>query len=163
MSANTILLDFSVDPSAVKNESQVSVVSSNIENVLREYLANLKVLTTIRLETDLLKLYSSDGGLSATLRIFNTGLITLNIEFFKGESQEALLSFEVILLKECLVYFVKILLQRTKVLEQKLRIVLNCYRSKLLPPIKRGAYIDVYILSSGEFLGQRLFCGAIPS
>ncbi|XP_015836536.1 spermine synthase isoform X2 [Tribolium castaneum] len=135
MSVNTILMDFSVDPSAVKNDSQVSVVSSNIENVLREYLANLKTLTTIRLETDVLRLYSSDGGLSATLRIFNTGLITLNIEYLKGESQEALLSFE-----------------RTKVLEQKLRIVLNCYRCKLLPPIKRGAYIDVYILSSDDRL-----------
>ncbi|XP_044261658.1 spermine synthase isoform X2 [Tribolium madens] len=135
MSVNTILMDFSVDPSAVKNDSQVSVVSSNIENVLREYLANLKTLTTIRLETDVLRLYSSDGGLSATLRIFNTGLITLNIEYLKVESQEALLSFE-----------------RTKVLEQKLRIVLNCYRCKLLPPIKRGDYIDVYILSSDDRL-----------
>ncbi|XP_063927037.1 spermine synthase-like isoform X2 [Zophobas morio] len=135
MSVHTTLLDFSVDPSAVKNESQVSVVCSNIENVLREYLTNLKTLATIPFETDLLKLYSSDGGVSATLRVFQTGLITLNIEYLKAESQEAQLSFE-----------------RTKVLEQKLRIVLNCFRSKLLPPIKRGTHIDVYILSSDDRL-----------
>lgn len=96
MSVNTILLDFSVDPSAVKNESQVSVVCSNIENVLREYVTNLKTLTTIPFETDLFKLFSSDGGVSIILRIFNTGLITLNIEYLKAEAQESQISFEVI-------------------------------------------------------------------
>jgi spermine synthase len=131
MSVNTILMDFSVDPSTVKNESQVSQVCSNIENVLREHLTSLKTLTTVPFDADTLKLYSFDGGVAATLRVFNTGLITLNIEFLKAEAQESHLTFE-----------------RTKVLEQKLRIVLKCYRSKLLPPIKRGAHIDVYILSS---------------
>lgn len=95
MSVHTTLLDFSVDPSTVKNESQVSVLCSNIENVLREYLPNLKTLTSIPFDTDLFKLYSSDGGVTTTLRIFNNGLITLNIEYLKAESQEAQLSFEV--------------------------------------------------------------------
>jgi spermine synthase len=135
MSVNTILMDFSVDPSTVKNESQVSQVCSNIENVLREHLTSLKTLTTVPFDADTLKLYSFDGGVAATLRVFNTGLITLNIEFLKAEAQESHLTFE-----------------RTKVLEQKLRIVLKCYRSKLLPPIKRGAHIDVYILSSDDRL-----------
>lgn len=60
---------------------------------------------------------------------------------------------------------VNILLQRTKVLEQKLRIVLKCYRSKLLPPIKRGAHIDVYILSSGSklFFSRGCVNGVVPA
>ncbi|XP_044261657.1 spermine synthase isoform X1 [Tribolium madens] len=136
MSVNTILMDFSVDPSAVKNDSQVSVVSSNIENVLREYLANLKTLTTIRLETDVLRLYSSDGGLSATLRIFNTGLITLNIEYLKVESQEALLSFE-----------------RCRELDRDIvERVVGIHRSQALVPIKRGTFKRYYPTSDDRLL-----------
>lgn len=96
MSVNTILLDFAVDPSTVKNESQISTVLSSIENVLREYLTNLKKLTTVALEADRLFLYSSDGSATTNIRVSNTGLITLNIEFLIGEAQEPLLNFEVI-------------------------------------------------------------------
>lgn len=97
MSVNTILLDFTVDPSTVKNESQISTLLSNIENVLREYLTNLKKLTTVSLEADRVFLYSSDGSATINIRVSNTGLLTLNIEFLIGEAQEPLLSFEVII------------------------------------------------------------------
>lgn len=95
MSVHTILLDFSVDPSVVKTESQLPVIASNIENVLREYLSGLKLLTSIPFETDLFQLYSGEGGISVNLRIFKTGLITINIEYLKNERDEELLNFEV--------------------------------------------------------------------
>ncbi|XP_063927035.1 spermine synthase-like isoform X1 [Zophobas morio] len=136
MSVHTTLLDFSVDPSAVKNESQVSVVCSNIENVLREYLTNLKTLATIPFETDLLKLYSSDGGVSATLRVFQTGLITLNIEYLKAESQEAQLSFE-----------------RCKEINRDLtERVVGVQRSQAFVPIKRGTFSRYFPSSDDRLL-----------
>ncbi|RZB39879.1 spermine synthase [Asbolus verrucosus] len=135
MSVNTILMDFSVDPSAVKNESQVSTACSSVENVLREHLPNLKTLTTIPSETDLLKLYSSDGGVSATLRVFNTGLITLNIEYLKAESQEPLLSFE-----------------RCKVLKQDISEHVGAGRSQAYVPVRRGTFKRYYPTSDDRLL-----------
>lgn len=41
-------------------------------------------------------------------------------------------------------------LQHMKNLEQKFRNALNAFRSKLFPPLKRGAAFDVYLTSSGS-------------
>lgn len=42
-----------------------------------------------------------------------------------------------------------IFFQRSKQLEQRTRIALTSFRSKIFPPIKRGAKFDVYLSSSG--------------
>lgn len=95
MAVNTILLDFSVDPKLVKDESQLCVVFTNIENILRDFLGNLQVSTSLHVAGGLLKLYTSDFGTVTTVRIFNNGLVTVNIEYYKEEKQEALFSYEV--------------------------------------------------------------------
>lgn len=95
MAVNTILMDFSIDPKQVKNDSQLSVILTNVENILRDYLTNLKLINTFSVEDGIFKLYSSDLGSIVNIRIFGNGLITVNIEYYKGEKQEPLLSFEV--------------------------------------------------------------------
>lgn len=95
MAVNTILLDFSVDPDQVKNQIQQNTLAQNIENVLRDYLTNLSVLNSLPLDGGLFKLYTSDMGATTALRIFNNGLITLNIDYFKGEKQEPIFNFDV--------------------------------------------------------------------
>ncbi|CAH1381688.1 hypothetical protein MTP99_005634 [Tenebrio molitor] len=136
MSVNTILMDFSVDPSTVKNESQVSQVCSNIENVLREHLTSLKTLTTVPFDADTLKLYSFDGGVAATLRVFNTGLITLNIEFLKAEAQESHLTFE-----------------RCRELDRDIvERVVGIQQSQAYVPVKRGTFRRYYPTSDDRLL-----------
>lgn len=95
MAVNTLLLDFSVDQSEVKTESQISVITTNVENILRDYLTNLKLINSINVDGGLFKLYTSDKGAVSNIRVYNNGLITINIEYYKGEKQEPLLSFEV--------------------------------------------------------------------
>lgn len=95
MAVNTILLDFSVDPNCVKNDNQLSVISTNVENVLRDYLTNMKLQNNMMLDDSLFKLYSGDLGVICTVRVFNNGLVTINIEYYKGDKQEPLIDYEV--------------------------------------------------------------------
>lgn len=95
MAVNTILLDFSIDPQAIKSESQLAVISTNIENILRDFLTNLKLVSSISLDGGLVKFYTSDPGATTKLRIYGNGLITINIDYFKGDTQKPLLTYEV--------------------------------------------------------------------
>ncbi|GJQ75341.1 hypothetical protein Trydic_g23521 [Trypoxylus dichotomus] len=94
MAVNTILLDFSVDPNCVKNDNQLSVISTNVENVLRDYLTNMKLQNNMMLDDSLFKLYTGDLGVICTVRVFNNGLVTINIEYYKGDKQEPMIDYE---------------------------------------------------------------------
>lgn len=98
MAVNTLLLDFSVDPAQVQNDNQTSVLLTKVENILRDYLSNLKLINNFNLDGSTVKVFTSDLGTVTTLRIYNHGLITINIEYFKGDNQEPVISFEVIFL-----------------------------------------------------------------
>lgn len=95
MAVNTILLDFSVDPKSAKNDSALTLLASNIEEVFRDFLTNLKVINNFNLDGSLVKIYTADTGALVNLRIFTSGLITVNIDYFKGDSDDPLLSFDV--------------------------------------------------------------------
>lgn len=156
MAVNTLLMDFSVEPTETRSESQVSALASNLEKILRDYLTNLKSLYTFVVDGGIFKLYSSDFGATTNLRIFGSGLITVNIEYFKEEKQEPLLTFEVRSLRNrhlrILITILCVLLQQSKQLEQCICMSLNCFRTKLFPPLKRGASFDVYLTSSGSIM-----------
>lgn len=95
MAVNTLLLDFSVDTAQVKNENNVTILFTKVENILRDYLVNLKPVNSFHVESSSIKVYTSDLGTLTTLRIYNHGLLTINIEYYKSETQEPLISFEV--------------------------------------------------------------------
>lgn len=95
MAANTLLLDFSVQPSDLKTDQDLSAVATKIESVLRDYLTNLKTVNSLPVDGGLLKLYTSDRGVTTSVRVYNSGLITVNIEYFKGDGQEPVLDYKV--------------------------------------------------------------------
>lgn len=95
MAVNTLLLDFSIDPSQIKSENQITIISTKLENILRDFLTNFKPSNSFHLEGSTIKVYTSDLGTLTTVRIYNHGLITVNIEYYKGENQEPVISFEV--------------------------------------------------------------------
>lgn len=164
MAVNTLLIDFSVDPTETRNESQVSTLATNVEKILRDYLSNLKLMNTFIIDGGIFKLYTSDFGATTNLRIFNNGLITVNIEYYKDDKQEPLLTYEVIgpakfdvfCYRRLFFFFFDYLFtfefQQSKQLEQCICMSLNCFRTKLFPPLKRGASLDVYLTSSGSNL-----------
>ena len=96
MAVHTILLDFSVHPDQVNNENKLCVIFTNVENVLRDYLTNMNMVNSVSLQDSYFKLYTCDRGATCTLRAFNNGLITINIDYYKAEKQEPLISYEVI-------------------------------------------------------------------
>lgn len=95
MAVNTLLLDFSVQPSDLKNENDMSTVALKVENVLRDYLTNLKPVDSFAVDGGLFKLYTSDRGVVTSVRVYDSGLVTVNVEYFKGEGQEAILDYKV--------------------------------------------------------------------
>lgn len=136
----------------------MTALAETIESILKDYLANLKSLNTLNIDGGLFKLYSSDFGAITNLRIYNNGLITINIDYYKEEKQEPLLTYEVCIesaVQLSVTFFFCLFLQQSKQLEKKICVSLNCFRTKLFPPLKRGASFDVYLTSSGSIPRSR--------
>lgn len=95
MVAHTVLLDFTVSSNMIADMEQRSGLKSAIANVLSEHFVGLKPLTESNIDGSLLVLYTGPRGSLITVRGYTEGLITLNIEYYKQDDQEALLTFEV--------------------------------------------------------------------
>lgn len=95
MSVHTLLMDFFVDSTLVKNENQVASIFTKIENILRDYLTNFKSVSTFHADGDFVKIYFSDLGTMTTMRIYSHGFLTINIEFFSPEGTAPALAFDV--------------------------------------------------------------------
>ena len=95
MVAHTVLLDFTVSSSVIADMEKRSGLKSAIANVLAEHFTGLKPLTESNIDGSLLILYTGPRGSLITVRGYTEGLITLNIEYYKQDDQEALLTFEV--------------------------------------------------------------------
>lgn len=95
MAANSVLLDFSIEPSRVTDELSrkdiVKVIKENVE----KYFGNLKMVYDMLVDDGYLCILSDNSGVIFTLRFFNEGLITLNIEYFRKDSDPQKISFEV--------------------------------------------------------------------
>lgn len=95
MVAHTVLLDFTVSANAILDNDKRSKLKSTIGNVLSEHFDGLKPLTECNVDGGLLVLYTGPRGSLITVRGYSEGLITVNIEYYKRDDEEALLSFEV--------------------------------------------------------------------
>lgn len=104
MSVQTILLDFSLEPARVGDESGQKTVFGQLETVLKDYIPNLYLVADIKIDGGSLKLLTGKKGTSVTIRVFDRGLITVNIEYFKEDTEDPLISFKVIFIK---LYFKK--------------------------------------------------------
>ncbi|CAL1689449.1 unnamed protein product [Lasius platythorax] len=135
MVAHTVLLDFTVSSSVIADMEKRSGLKSAIGNVLAEHFIGLKPLTESNIDGSLLVLYTGPRGSLITVRGYTEGLITLNIEYYKQDDQEALLTFE-----------------QLRYLEADVAMALNSQRSKHLPPIRRGTIYDLYLTLSDERL-----------
>lgn len=95
MVAHTVLLDFTVSGNVIADVEKRSNLKSRIANVLSEHFVGLKPLTESNIDGSLLVLYTGPRGSLITVRGYSEGLITVNIEYYKRDDEEALLSFEV--------------------------------------------------------------------
>lgn len=95
MVAHTVLLDFTVPSSVIGDIENRSNLKLAIANVLREHFDGVKPLTESNIDGSLLVLYTGPRGSLITVRGYTEGLITINIEYYKRDDEEALLNFEV--------------------------------------------------------------------
>lgn len=73
-------------------------LQESVEKVLLEYLPSLKQQYTHRMSASLVVLYHSDKDVLITVRIFDRGLVSCNIEYYKEETDPPLLTYEVSLM-----------------------------------------------------------------
>lgn len=96
MAVNTILLDFSVTPSKIIEHNERKALQSTAEKVLSTFLPELKQIhCTDFIEGGCIAIYSGVRNSFVSFRAFSQGLLTINIEYYKADSEEPLLSFEV--------------------------------------------------------------------
>lgn len=101
MAVNTVLIDFSVEETKLQEENYRDSVIKGVETVLTNHLKELQPLYSTKLTGNLasqasqVNIYQSIRGALVTLRIFNNGLVTVNIEYYKSNEEEAIISYDV--------------------------------------------------------------------
>lgn len=95
MSVQTMLLDFSIDPARVGDENGQKMIFGQVETVLKEYVPNLILAADINIDGGSLKLMTGKKGSTVTVRMFDRGLVTINIEYYKDDNEEPLINFKV--------------------------------------------------------------------
>ncbi|XP_015591721.1 spermine synthase isoform X2 [Cephus cinctus] len=135
MVAHTVLLDFTVSVNVIADVEKRSNLKSTIANVLAEHFNGLKPLTESNIDGSLLVLYTGPKGSLITVRGYIEGLVTVNVEYYKRDDEDALLTFE-----------------QWRYLEADVAVALNSQRSKRLPPVRRGTIYDLYLTLSDERL-----------
>lgn len=95
MSVQTVLLDFSIDPVRIGDEVASKDLLKFIKQGLKKYFENLKFVYDLKTEDGYLCLFTDKNLVFIQIRFFNHGIITINIEYFKGETENQIMSFEV--------------------------------------------------------------------
>ncbi|CAD7082079.1 unnamed protein product [Hermetia illucens] len=121
MCAHSILLDFLMDPTRFADDNQRNVIFKTIFGELENVFPQLKTVYEMATEDGYLYVLAHNNVLIITLRFFNQGVITINVEFYQDEGQEPKLNYT-----------------SSKQLENSLTKKLNVLSRHVLPPIKRG-------------------------
>lgn len=95
MVAHTVLLDFTIPSNVIVDVEKCSNLKLAIANVLQEHFDSLKPLIESSIDGSFLVLYTGPKDSLITVRGYTEGLITINIEYYKRDEEEALFNFEV--------------------------------------------------------------------
>ena len=95
MSVQTVLLDFSIEPSRIEDEASRKDLVKLLEQGLSEYFPNLKMIYEVITADGYLCLFSDKQTVFFNTRLFNHGIITINVEYFKAENEQQKLTFDV--------------------------------------------------------------------
>lgn len=135
MSVQTLLMDFSIDPARLGDESGQKAVFSQLENVLKDYVPNLILAAEVAVDGGSLKLLTGKKGTTVSVRLFDRGLVTVNIEYYKEDSEEPLISFK-----------------SARVLESQLKKYISVIKSQAYAPLKRCLFGRYYPTSDERLL-----------
>ncbi|XP_063360926.1 spermine synthase isoform X2 [Cydia amplana] len=135
MSVQTLLMDFSIDPARLGDKSGQKAVFSQLETVLKDYVPNLILAAEVAVDGGSLKLLTGKKGTTVSVRLFDRGLVTVNIEYYKEDSEEPLISFK-----------------SARVLESQLKKYISVIKSQAYAPLKRCLFGRYYPTSDERLL-----------
>lgn len=95
MSVQTVLLDFSIEPSRLNDEVSRKELVKNLHNSLIEYFPELTLIFEATTGDGYLCIFSEKQIVLVNVRLFNQGLITINVEYYKSECEQQRLTFDV--------------------------------------------------------------------
>lgn len=95
MSVQTILLDFSIEPSRISDDESRKNIVKLLENGLTEHFPQLKLCYELTTADGSLVLFTENQLLYFHVRLFNHGIITVNVEYFKSDATTQIISFDV--------------------------------------------------------------------
>lgn len=95
MSAQTVLIDLTIDPSRIGDEVAQKDTVKLLEKGLLEYFPQLKLVFETSSSDGHLCVFSQNDTIYLHVRFFNHGIVTINIEFFTDENDQPLVSFDV--------------------------------------------------------------------
>lgn len=96
MAAQTILFDFTLDKDKTGDEKQRQDVAKILRNELEHIFPQLELAYCMESpENGYFAVLHENKDTVITVRIFQHGLLTLNVEYFLPEGKEPVLSFEV--------------------------------------------------------------------
>uniref|UniRef100_A0A0C9RJ27 SPAC17H9.12c protein n=1 Tax=Fopius arisanus TaxID=64838 RepID=A0A0C9RJ27_9HYME len=94
MVAHTVLLDFTVSSNVIADIDKRSGLKSLITRVLSDHFNGLHAMTESTIGDSFFVLYTGPRGSLITVRGYAEGLVTVNIEYYKGDNEDALMTFK---------------------------------------------------------------------
>lgn len=95
MAAQTILLDFSVDPARLNSDAEMKSIEKDIIPCISNYLGDLKYMCETLTDDGRFALYADKKNTLISIRFFRHGLFLINIEYYKADNEQERLTFEV--------------------------------------------------------------------
>ncbi|XP_071455494.1 spermine synthase isoform X1 [Hetaerina americana] len=135
MAVHTIMMDFTIKSNSPGDSEERQNLINTLESALSTHVKDLKILQTTEVVDGFIVFFLGYKGTLVTARAFEKGVLTVNVEFYKGKDEDPLMNFE-----------------QARSVEMSLKEKLGAERSKLLPAIRRGSPLDMYLTTSDERL-----------
>jgi spermine synthase len=128
MAANTVLMDFSIDPTRINDEVSRKDILKTIKENLEKFFDQLTISFDSHIADSFLCLLVDKTGLVVNVRFYiSKGLITINIDYYKDDSSDPKITF-----------------QQTRELESILVKKLEFLHGQTLPALKRGPIVKYF-------------------
>ncbi|VVC88518.1 spermine synthase [Leptidea sinapis] len=135
MSVQTVLVDFSIDPARLADENGQKTVFDQLETVLKENFSTLIIAADIKVGDGSLKILTGKNGLTVSVRLFDRGLVTVNVEYYKEDNEDPIITYK-----------------SAKELGCQMSKHVTATRSQALPPLKRCLFSRYFPSSDGRLL-----------
>ncbi|XP_036219766.1 spermine synthase isoform X2 [Bactrocera oleae] len=132
MTAQTILFDFTVDSERTTDTKQRQEIAKVVRGEVENIFPQVELAYQMTMEDGFFCVFTENKETMITLRIFQQGLVTMNIEYYLEDGKEPLMTFD-----------------SSKRLENILAKKLKVHSGQVLPTLKRGD-VARYFPSSDE-------------